>query len=85
MVNRSSPAAKAVQAQIQAPRPAGGPGFEQGVLAERQVSHRKRPGEQAAGDRRAPQPDAGDPDDVPGDSSPFFTHRIIVASGSFAA
>src|SRR5580658_6260677 len=48
------------------PGPRGGPAFQQRVLAERHVAQGERPGQQAAGDQRAQQPDAGDADDVAG-------------------
>src|SRR5215469_12297381 len=54
----------AVGGRADRPGPRGGPGFEQGVLAEEHVSHGERPGEQAAGDQRAGQSEAGETDDV---------------------
>src|SRR5580658_4214270 len=46
------------------PGPRVAPGLVQCVLGESQVAKWRDPGEQAAGDQRGQQPDAGDADDV---------------------
>src|SRR5215469_1649970 len=57
----------AVGGRADRPGPRGLPPFEQRVLAEHHVAHRGYPREQATGDQRAQQSQAGDPDDIPGE------------------